>query len=67
MLHFLDRDRSADLGLLTRLLTPAGFGVVSAAPVVLSFSLNFSLGLVVQRPNLEPRHTSTAFVASLRA
>ena len=59
----------AVLVLLTRLLTPADFGVVSAALVVISFSLNFShLGLgpaVVQRPNLEPRHISTAFVASL--
>jgi O-antigen/teichoic acid export membrane protein len=54
--------------LLTRLLTPADFGVVSAALVVITFSLNFSqLGLgpaVVQRPVLEPRHLSTAFIAS---
>jgi O-antigen/teichoic acid export membrane protein len=57
------------LVLLTRLLSPADFGVVSAALVVISFSLNFSqLGLgpaVVQRPVLEPRHLSTAFIASL--
>ncbi len=56
------------LVLLTRLLTPADFGVVSAALVVITFSLNFSqLGLgpaVVQRPVLEPRHLSTAFIAS---
>lgn len=56
------------LVLLTRLLSPADFGVVSAALVVITFSLNFSqLGLgpaVVQRPGLEPRHVSTAFVAS---
>jgi PST family polysaccharide transporter len=54
--------------LLTRLLSPADFGLVGAALVVIGFSLNFSqVGLgpaVVQRPNLEPRHVSTAFVAS---
>jgi O-antigen/teichoic acid export membrane protein len=59
----------AVLVLLTRLLTPADFGVVSAALVVISFALNFSqLGLgpaIVQRPVLEPRHISTAFAASL--
>jgi O-antigen/teichoic acid export membrane protein len=57
------------LVLLTRLLSPADFGVVGAALVVISFSLNFSqLGLgpaVVQRPVLEPRHISTAFFASI--
>jgi O-antigen/teichoic acid export membrane protein len=56
------------LVLLTRLLSPADFGIVGAALVVISFSLNFAqLGLgpaLVQRPVLEPRHTSTAFVAS---
>jgi O-antigen/teichoic acid export membrane protein len=56
------------LVLLTRLLSPADFGVVSAAIVVITFSLNFSqLGLgpaVVHRPVLEPRHLSTTFVAS---
>jgi O-antigen/teichoic acid export membrane protein len=56
------------LVLLTRLLTPADFGVVGAALVVISFSLIFSqLGLgpaLVQRPVLEPAHVSTAFVAS---
>jgi O-antigen/teichoic acid export membrane protein len=53
---------------LTRLLTPADFGVVTAALVVINFSLNFSqVGLgpaLVQRPVLEPRHTITAFLAS---
>jgi len=56
------------LVLLTRLLSPADFGVVGAALVVISFSLNFSqLGLgpaVVQRPVLEDRHISTGFFAS---
>lgn len=57
------------LVLLTRLLSPGDFGVVSAALVVIGFSLNFSqLGLgpaLVQRPTLEPRHISTAFWASI--
>lgn len=56
------------LVLLTRLLSPADFGVVSAALIVIGFSLTFSqLGLgpaLVQRPELEPRHISTAFFAS---
>ena len=56
------------LVLLTRLLSPADFGLVGAALVVIGFSLNFSqLGLgpaLVQRPALEPRHISTAFLAS---
>jgi O-antigen/teichoic acid export membrane protein len=56
------------LVLLTRLLSPADFGVVSAAMVFITFSLNFSqLGMgpaLVQRPALEARHTSTAFFAS---
>jgi O-antigen/teichoic acid export membrane protein len=56
------------LVLLTRLLSPADFGLVSAALVVINLSLNFSqLGLgpaLVQRPILEPRHVSTAFYAS---
>jgi O-antigen/teichoic acid export membrane protein len=56
------------LVLLTRLLTPADFGVVTAALVVINFSLNFSqVGLgpaLIQRPVLEPRHTITAFLAS---
>jgi O-antigen/teichoic acid export membrane protein len=54
--------------LLTRSLTPADFGLVTAALVVVNFALNFSqVGLgpaLVQRPVLEPRHTSTAFLAS---
>jgi O-antigen/teichoic acid export membrane protein len=54
--------------LLTRLLSPTDFGLVSAALVVINFSLNFSqLGLgpaLVQRPALEPRHISTAVLAS---
>ena len=56
------------LVLLTRLLSPIDFGVVGAALVVIAFALNFSqLGLgpaLVQRPALEPRHISAAFVAS---
>jgi O-antigen/teichoic acid export membrane protein len=56
------------LVLLTRLLSPADFGIVSAALVVINFSLNFSqLGLgpaLVQRHALEPRHISTALLAS---
>lgn len=56
------------LVLLTRLLSPADFGLVGAALVVIGFSLTFSqLGLgpaLVQRPRLEPHHVSTAFLAS---
>jgi O-antigen/teichoic acid export membrane protein len=56
------------LVLLTRLLTPADFGLVSAGLVIVGVSLNFSqLGLgpaIVQRSVLEPRHLSTAFVGS---
>lgn len=59
----------AVLVVLTRLLSPADFGVVAAALVVIDFSFNFSqLGLgpaLVQRSSLEPRHLSTAFFASL--
>ncbi len=58
----------AVLVLLTRLLSPADFGVVSAALIIIVFALTFSqLGLgpaLVQRPTLEPAHISTAFVAS---
>src|SRR3954464_6778342 len=58
----------AVLVVLTRLLSPADFGVVAAALVVIDFSFNFSqLGLgpaLVQRSTLEPRHLSTAFFAS---
>jgi O-antigen/teichoic acid export membrane protein len=57
------------LVVLTRLLTPADFGVVGAALIIVGFSEIFSqLGLgpaLVQRQELEPRHTQTAFVASL--
>src|SRR5262249_39356937 len=57
------------LVILTRLLGPADFGLVSAALVVITFSLNFSqLGLgpaLVQRPDLTPRHISSAFYASV--
>ena len=56
------------LVLLTRLLSPADFGVVSAALIVIVFALTFSqLGLgpaLVQRPDLQPAHISTAFLAS---
>ena len=56
------------LVMLTRLLSPTDFGIVGAALIVIGFSLNFSqLGLgpaVVQRPNLEARHVSTAFFAT---
>jgi PST family polysaccharide transporter len=56
------------LVVLTRLLSPADFGLVAAALVVIDFSFNFSqLGLgpaLVQRSILEPRHLSTAFFAS---
>lgn len=54
---------------LTRLLSAADFGLVSAALVVIAFSLNFSqLGIgpaLVQRPELERRHVSSAFYSSL--
>src|SRR4051812_895904 len=53
---------------LTRLLTPVDFGVVSAALIVIGFSAIFSqLGLapaLVQRRELEPVHVQTAFVFS---
>jgi O-antigen/teichoic acid export membrane protein len=56
------------LVILTRLLSPADFGVVGAALIVIGFSLPFSqLGMgpaLVQRPTLEPPHVSTAFFAS---
>src|SRR5688572_30526628 len=54
---------------MARLITPAEFGVVSAALLVIGFSGIFAqLGLgpaIVQRPALEPRHLKTAFAASL--
>jgi O-antigen/teichoic acid export membrane protein len=57
------------LSVMARLLTPAEFGVVSAALLVIGFSGIFAqLGLgpaIVQRAALEPRHLKTAFAASL--
>ena len=54
---------------LARLLSPAEFGIVSAALIVIGFSAIFSqLGLgpaLVQRTELEPRHISTAVAASV--
>ena len=59
----------AVLAVLARLVSPADFGVVSAALVVIGFSAIVSqLGLgpaLVQRPDLEPRHVDTAFTASV--
>jgi O-antigen/teichoic acid export membrane protein len=56
------------LAVLARLVTPAEFGVVSAALVVIGFSAIVSqLGLgpaIVQRPDLERRHIDTAFTFS---
>ena len=55
--------------ILARLLTPADFGVVAAALVLVGFASIFSqLGVgpaVVQRPHLETRHLRTAFTLSL--
>jgi O-antigen/teichoic acid export membrane protein len=57
------------LVVLARLVSPADFGVVSAALVVIGFSGIFAqLGLgpaLVQRPELESRHLKTAFAASV--
>jgi PST family polysaccharide transporter len=57
------------LGLLARLLSPADFGVIAAAEVVIGFSAVVSqLGLgpaLVQRTALEDRHIETAFTASV--
>ena len=57
------------IAVLARLLTPADFGVVSAALVVIGFSMIFSqIGLgpaLVQRPQLDRRHVDTAFVATM--
>src|SRR2546430_549365 len=57
------------LAAMARLLSPAEFGVVSAALVVTGFSTIFSqIGLgpaLVQRPELEPRHLDTAFGGSV--
>ena len=57
------------LGLLARLLSPADFGVIAAAEVVIGFSAIVSqLGLgpaLVQRSELDDRHIETAFSASV--
>ena len=57
------------LVILARLLTPADFGVVSAALVVVGFTTIFSqLGVgpaVVQRPDLEAVHLRAGFTLSL--
>jgi O-antigen/teichoic acid export membrane protein len=57
------------LAIMARLLTPADFGVVSAALVVIGLSSIFSqLGLgpaLIQRPTLEARHLDTAFTSSV--
>jgi O-antigen/teichoic acid export membrane protein len=57
------------LAVLGRLITPAAFGVVSAALVVIGLSTivsNLGLGpAIVQRPQLEQRHLDTAFTASM--
>ncbi|HVH69046.1 MAG TPA: oligosaccharide flippase family protein [Gemmatimonadales bacterium] len=57
------------LALLARLLSPANFGVIGAALVVVGFSAIFSqLGLapaIIQRPLLERRHLEAAFSASV--
>jgi PST family polysaccharide transporter len=59
----------ATLAVLSRLVSPADFGVVSAALVVIGFSQIFSrLGLgpaLVQREELDERHLKTAFTASV--
>lgn len=56
------------VALLSRLLKAEDFGVVTAALFFIGFSLIFSqLGLgpaLVHRPDLQPRHISTAFFAS---
>jgi O-antigen/teichoic acid export membrane protein len=53
------------LAVLARLITPADFGIVSAALVVTGFSgIVSQLGLgpaLVQRPDLEQRHIDTAY------
>jgi O-antigen/teichoic acid export membrane protein len=57
------------LAVLARLLTPADFGLIAAAGVVVWLSFVFSsLGLgpaLIQRQQLEPRHISTAAIGSL--
>jgi PST family polysaccharide transporter len=57
------------LSLLGRLITPAQFGLASAALIVTGLSStvsSFGLGpALIQRPALERRHIDTAFTASL--
>lgn len=57
------------VGVLARFVSPADFGVVSAALIVIGVSTMFSrLGLgpaLVQRPELEQRHIDTAFFSSV--
>lgn len=57
------------LAILGRLLTPADFGLVEAAGIVVWFSLIFaSLGVaaaLIQRTPLEARHVATAATSSL--
>lgn len=61
----------AVLAVLARILSIADFGLVSAALVIVAFAQVFSeMGMgptVIQRPDLEPRHISTALTASLAA
>ena len=61
----------AVLSVLARLLTPFDFGVVGAALVVIAFSVVVSrLGIgqaIVQRKNLEVRHTQTGFAIATGA
>src|SRR5262245_25109424 len=55
-------------GVLARLVTPAAFGVLSAALIVTGFStIVASMGFgpaLVQRPVLERRHIDTAYSVS---
>ena len=57
------------LGVLARLLTPADFGLLSAALVVVGLSAIVShIGVgpaLIQRPTLETRHLEAGFTASL--
>lgn len=56
------------LVVLAKLLTPADYGVVGAALIIVGISAIFSqLGVgpaIVQRPELEPRHLDAAFALS---
>lgn len=57
------------LAVLARLLTPADFGLVAVAIIVVNFTTTFSeLGVgpaIVQRPRLEPRHERVGFTLTL--